>query len=181
MLGLEPNTVRLLPHQEEWAKLFEEEKARIIEAIGPYILDIQHVGSTAIPGIPAKPIIDIGVAVRNFEEAAVCINPIVQLGYVYRGENGIPRRHYFRKGSPIRSHHLHINEITGPDWQNQILFRDYLRRHPEAAAEYGRLKTNLAQELLNDRDAYLAAKAPFIENILRLARNNSRQDARMQR
>ena len=178
MFGLEPNIVRLLHHQEEWAELFEAEKALILEAIGPYILDIQHVGSTAIPGIPAKPIIDIGVAVRNFEEAAVCIDPIVRLGYVYRGENGIPRRHYFRKGSPVRTHHLHVNEITGLDWQNQTLFRDYLRLHPEAAAEYGRLKTKLARQHPTDRETYLAAKAPFIENILRLAQNNSGQDAK---
>ncbi len=170
MIGLEKGVVRLVPHQEAWAGLFKKEKARIKAAVGQHILDIQHVGSTAIPGIPAKPIIDIGVAVRNFEEAAVCIEPIVELGYVYRGENGIPRRHYFRLGSP-RTHHLHINEINGPDWQNQILFRDYLRRHPEVAAEYGRLKTNLAAKNPNDREAYLAAKGPFIENVLKLARN----------
>jgi GrpB-like predicted nucleotidyltransferase (UPF0157 family) len=175
MIGLEKGVVRLVPHQEIWARLFEEEKERIETAVGPYILDIQHVGSTAIPGIPAKPIIDIGVAVRNFEEAAVCIDPIVQLGYVYRGENGIPRRHYFRRGSSpspdsAHTHHLHMNEIVGPDWQNQILFRDYLRQHPETAAEYGRLKLNVVQRFATDRDAYLSAKAPFIENVLRLAR-----------
>lgn len=169
MIGLEKDHVRLLPHQEIWAELFEEEKAQLEAAIGPYILDIQHVGSTSIPGIPAKPIIDIGVAVRNFEEAAVCIEPIVQLGYVYRGENGIPRRHYFRKGNPC-THHLHMNEITGVDWQNQILFRDFLRINPEVASEYGRLKSKLAKRHKSDREGYLQAKAPFIENVLRIAK-----------
>jgi GrpB-like predicted nucleotidyltransferase (UPF0157 family) len=169
MIGLEPGIVRLEAHQEEWAGLFEEEKARIEAAVGPYILDIQHVGSTSIPGIPAKPILDIGVAVRNFEEAAVCIEPLIQLGYTYRGENGIPRRHHFHKGIP-RTHHLHMNEIDSADWQNQILFRDYLRQHPETAAEYARLKTELAQRYPADRDAYLSGKAPFIEKVLHLAR-----------
>lgn len=173
MIGLEKDVVRLVPYQEAWARLFEEEKAWIESAVGLYILDIQHVGSTSIPAIPAKPIIDIGVAVHNFEEAAVCIDPIVQLGYIYRGENGIPRRHYFRKGSP-RTHHLHMNEIDGPDWQNQILFRDYLRQHPEVAAEYGRLKIKLAQQHRTDREAYLYGKAPFIENVLQLTRQEKR-------
>ena len=174
-IGLEKGIVRLSPHQPLWASLFEEEKARIITAVGPHILDIQHVGSTAIPGIPAKPIIDIGVAVRNFEEAAVCIEPIVQLGYTYRGENGIPRRHYFRKGNDVqpRTHHIHINEIDGLDWKNQIDFRDYLRQHPETAVQYAQLKTDLAQRYPTDRLAYLYGKAPFIENVLRLARQET--------
>jgi GrpB-like predicted nucleotidyltransferase (UPF0157 family) len=172
MIGLEKGVVRLVPHEAEWARIFEEEKARIEAAIGPYILDIQHVGSTSIAGIPAKPIIDIGVAVWNFEEAAVCIEPIIHLGYVYRGENGIPRRHYFRKSNDgnIRTHHLHMNEIDGSDWENQILFRDYLRQHPETAAEYARLKMRVAQEHPGNREAYLAGKGPFIEKVLRLAR-----------
>jgi GrpB-like predicted nucleotidyltransferase (UPF0157 family) len=178
IIGLKKGIVRLEPHNEEWTLLFEEERARIETAVGPYILDIQHVGSTAIPGIPAKPIIDINVAVRNFEEAAVCIDPLVQLGYVYRGENGIPRRHYFHKGSPgspgspdsPHTHHLHMDEISGPAWQNQILFRDYLRQHPETAAQYARLKTELAQRYPTDRNVYLDGKAPFIEKVLRLAR-----------
>lgn len=181
IIGLEKGIVKLLPHNPEWAALFKKEKARIEAAVGPHIIDIQHVGSTAVPDIPAKPIIDIGVAVRNFEKAAVCIDPIVQLGYDYRGENGIARRHYFRKviqncpGSP-RTHHLHMNEIDGPDWQNQILFRDYLRQHPETAAEYARLKTNLARRYPTDRDAYLEGKASFIETVLQLAKGTNNPD-----
>lgn len=171
-IGLEQGAVRLMSHQPVWAKLFEEEKARIEAGIGPYVLDIQHVGSTSIPGIPAKPIIDIGVAVRNFEEAAVCIDPLIALGYTYRGENGIPRRHYFRKGDEeeTRTHHLHINEIDGPDWKNQILFRDYLRTHPETAERYAEIKRDLALQYPDDRLGYLYGKAPFIEKVLELAR-----------
>lgn len=169
MLGLEPGLVKLAPYQAEWPRLFEAEKKELQGAIGQYVLDIQHVGSTSIPGIPAKPILDIGIAVSNFEEATICIAPLEQLGYVYRGENGIPRRHYFRKGAP-RTHHLHMNEITSPDWENQILFRDYLRQHPQVAQEYAALKTRLARQYDRDREQYLIEKAPFIEEVLRLAR-----------
>ena len=137
-------------------------------AVGYHILDIQHVGSTAIPGIPAKPIIDIAIAVANFEAAHVCIAPIEQLGYLYRGEYGLPRRHYFVKGNP-RTHHLHMNEMNSQDWQNQILFRDYLRQHPEMAQAYAALKTRLAGQYQQDRERYLQEKAPFIEEVLRLA------------
>ena len=97
-----------------------------------YVLDIQHVGSTSIPGMIAKPIIDIAIAVKNFEEASVCIEPIERLGYEYKGEFGIPRRHYFTKGNP-RTHHIHMNEISSHDWSDQITFRNYLLQHQAMA------------------------------------------------
>jgi GrpB-like predicted nucleotidyltransferase (UPF0157 family) len=169
VIGLEAGTVRVASYSVEWQRLFAEEKSRLLAAVGGYVLDIQHVGSTSVPGLAAKPIIDIGIAVRSYEEASVCVEPIVQLGYAYRGENGIPRRRYFERGSP-RSHHLHINEVDSRAWANQILFRDYLIQHPEIAREYAAIKMALALENPSDRDAYLVAKAPFIERVLRLAR-----------
>jgi GrpB-like predicted nucleotidyltransferase (UPF0157 family) len=169
MIGLEPGVVKLYPYNDEWPRLFQQEKQRLHLAIGHYVLDIQHVGSTSIPGLPAKPIIDIAIAVKDFEEAIICISPIEQLGYVYRGEHGIPRRHYFRKGE-LRTHHLHLNEIEGDDWKNQILFRDYLRQHPAARQAYAELKTDLARRYARDRERYLREKAPFIEEVIRLAR-----------
>jgi GrpB-like predicted nucleotidyltransferase (UPF0157 family) len=174
MIGLERGVVRLAPYEDEWTCLYEEEKARLQAAVGDQVLDIQHVGSTAIPGIVAKPILDVAVAVRSFEAAFVCIEPIVALGYEYHGENGIPRRHYFVLRDPDTGHtliHLHMNELDGPDWENQILFRDYLLAHPEAAAEYATLKRDLATQYPQDRDAYTDAKAPFIQQVLRLARS----------
>ena len=169
MIGLEPGTVQLLPHQTAWHELFEDEKQRLQVAIGEFVLDIQHVGSTAIPNIPAKPIIDIGVAVHNFEEAAVCIPLVEALGYNYRGENGIPRRHYFNKGNP-RTHHLHINEIAGENWANQVLFRDYLRENSQLAQAYAQFKLELAKQFPTEREQYSKKKDPFIEEILRFAR-----------
>jgi GrpB-like predicted nucleotidyltransferase (UPF0157 family) len=170
LIGLERGVVRLAPYTEEWKRLFEDERSVLRAAIGQYVLDIQHVGSTSIPGMVAKPIIDIGIAVASFEEAKVCILPIEQLGYEYRGEHGIPRRHYFIKGDP-RTHHVHINEIDSRDWENQVLFRDYLIQRPEFAEEYAALKAELAQRYPTDRDAYLDGKAFFINRVLELARS----------
>jgi GrpB-like predicted nucleotidyltransferase (UPF0157 family) len=173
MIGLERDTVRLTPYQADWAHLYAAEKARLQGAVGEHVLDIQHVGSTAISDIVAKPILDIAVAVCSFEAAYVCVAPIEALGYEYVGENGIPRRHYFVRRDPETGQtlvHLHMNELGGPDWENQILFRDYLLAHPEAAAEYAVLKRDLAAQFPRDREAYTDGKAPFIEHILRLAR-----------
>ena len=170
MVGLEKDTVRLLPYTNEWKRLFEEEKSLLQTAVGIFVLDIQHVGSTSISGMLAKPILDIAIAVRNFEKAHVCIEPIEQLGYEYRGENGIPRRHFFVKGNP-RTHHIHMNELGSRDWNNQVIFRDYLVRHQKVAKEYAELKTELAKRYPADRQSYLDGKSPFIERILQLARS----------
>jgi GrpB-like predicted nucleotidyltransferase (UPF0157 family) len=170
MIGLQRGIVKLAPYAAEWKRLFEEEKALLETVIGQYVLDIQHVGSTAVPGMVAKPIIDIGIAVASFEEARVCIQPIEQLGYEYRGEHGIPRRHYFTKGHP-RTHQIHMNEIGSRDWENLVLFRDYLIQHPGLAEEYAALKAELARRYPTNREAYLDGKAPFIERVLEMARS----------
>jgi GrpB-like predicted nucleotidyltransferase (UPF0157 family) len=169
MIGLETDVVKLIPYTVEWNRFFEKEKDILTSAIGEYVLDIQHVGSTSISGMVAKPIIDIAVAVANFEEARVCIGPIEQLGYEYRGEHGIPRRHYFVKDNP-RTHHLHMNEVDSLAWQDHILFRDYLTENPDVAGEYAALKLRLAQRYKTDREAYQAGKDPFIEKVLSKAR-----------
>ena len=168
VLGLEKDTVRLIPYTPEWKRLFEEEKSRLQAAVGPYVLDIQHVGSTSIPGMLAKPILDIAIAVRDFEEARVCIPLIEQMGYAFKGEFVIPRRHFFIKGEP-RTHHIHMNELGSDDWNSQIAFRDYLIQHPETAREYAQLKLGLALRYPKDRPAYLDGKALFIERVSKLA------------
>ena len=169
MIGLERDVVRLVPYTAEWKRLFEEEKACLQAAIGPYVLDIQHVGSTAIPGMVAKPILDIAIAVRDFEDGLACVVPLEKLGYEYRGVVGVISRHYFSKGEP-RTHHIHMYAIDSPDWENQLLFRDYLRAHPDWARAYADLKQEMAQRYSQDREAYMLAKGPFIQEILRLAR-----------
>jgi GrpB-like predicted nucleotidyltransferase (UPF0157 family) len=169
MLGLERGVVRLVPYTSEWVQLFNVEKNELQQVLGGYILDIQHVGSTAIPSMLAKPIIDIAIAVTDFEQARVCIPLIEGLGYEYRGEQGIPRRHMFAKGNP-RSFHVHMLELESLEWMNHLLFRDYLCQHPDAAKEYAQLKLQLATQYPQDRVAYTDGKAAFIQRVLQLAR-----------
>jgi GrpB-like predicted nucleotidyltransferase (UPF0157 family) len=178
MIGLPTGVVNVLPYTAGWQRLFGEEQARLWAAIGAYVLDIQHIGSTSVPGLAAKPIIDIGVAVADFEEAVRCIQPLVDLGYRYLGENGIPRRHFFVKGEP-RTHNLHMNEIHSSDWLKTIRFRDYLRRHPDAAVAYAEIKLRLAQQYATDLAAYQDGKDAFIKHVLDLIRAERRGDEQM--
>ena len=169
LLGLKRGELRVFPYREEWKTLFEIEKRDIKKAIGDYIEDIQHVGSTSIPGMPAKPILDIAIAVKDFEEARVCIEPLCGMGYTFKGENGIPRRHYFLKGEPC-THHIHLLEKDSGEWEKLILFRDYLRSNQNTAEEYKELKRDLLQRLQGDRKAYQAAKSDFVEAVIRKSR-----------
>ena len=174
MLGLERGTVRLAPYTPEWPRLFEEERRRIEEAVGGHALAVEHVGSTSVPGLPAKPIIDIMLAVRELSEVEHCVAPIERLGYVYKGENGLPERHFFAKGEP-RTHHIHLVRIDGDHWRKHLLFRDYLRQHPTLAQEYAALKRRLAEQYHSDRAAYTDAKNPFITRVLELAAAHQHQ------
>ena len=140
----------------------------IAEAIAPHTLDIQHVGSTSIPGVPAKPILDILVGVEDYEEAKVCIRPLERIGYLYKGEYGIPRRHYFVQGDP-RTHHLHMVERTSDMWRGTILFRDFLRNDPDSAREYAEAKEELAARFSKDRASYQQQKDKVVERILKRA------------
>ncbi len=123
--------------------MFDEEKNAILGAVGEKVVAIEHVGSTAIPGMTAKPIIDILIALRQLDDAADCIEPLRKLGYEYRtiNETMIPGTRFFRKGPPgSNTYHIRMVEKTGDQWNDYILFRDYLRTHLEEAGEYGKLK-----------------------------------------
>jgi GrpB-like predicted nucleotidyltransferase (UPF0157 family) len=176
-LGLARTGLRLVPYDPRWPELFVRERALLQAAVGKWVLDIQHVGSTALPGMTAKPILDIGIAVADWERAKVCIAPIEGLGYQYRGENGIPRRHYFVKGTAeCRTHHIHMVEMASEDWQTLVLFRDYLAAHPQAAEEYRHLKLSLAEAPEVDRQAYQDGKAAFILRTIQRAREGLSAD-----
>jgi GrpB-like predicted nucleotidyltransferase (UPF0157 family) len=166
MLGLEKGFVKLLAHDEQWHQLFAEEKARLQNAIGEFVVAVEHVGSTAVCGIAAKPILDIAVAINDKANGEKCIAPLENIGYIYRGEKGIAGRFYFVKGAPAHTHHLHMLLARSEEFRNHLFFRDYLRANPESAAEYDKLKRNLAEKYGNDRDAYLDGKAAFVESIL---------------
>ena len=127
-----------------------------------------HAGSTAIPGIVAKPIIDMIPLIRRFDDGAACVAPLRQLGFEYMGEYGLPGRHYFRKGEP-RTHHAHMYAADHPDVGRCVRFRDFLRAHPAEAGAYDSLKRRLAVQYAEDVTAYTAAKSMFCERIERLS------------
>jgi len=149
----------------EWAVRFAEERTHIAEALDGNALDIQHIGSTAIPGITAKPVLDIAVAIHDFESGHALVPALVSLGYTYRGENGIPRRHYFERGV---AYHLHVFEHGSLDWRRHLLFRDRLLASPELAARYTQVKLAATRESGGDRARYQNLKASFIEEVQHL-------------
>ena len=170
-LGLGTGQIVLASNHVAWAEEYLQEKARILEAIGQQILDIRHVGSTSVAGVPAKPILDILVAVESFEEAFVCVAPMEHLGYFHRGEYGIPRRHYFVKGDP-RTHHVHMVEKRSRDWRTTLKFRDFLESDAQAAREYREAKEQLASKYAKDRSGYQQEKDKIVERILDRADRN---------
>lgn len=168
MLGLKSGTVLLSPPDPAWHAAFYEESARILEVARDFIVAIEHVGSTAIPGLHAKPIVDIAAATPTFEGFFPAVPRIERLGYTFRGEFGIPRRHFFTLGDPVTVH-VHVFEERGRDWPEQLLFRDALRASEKLRADYEALKVELAAKFAHDRPAYTAAKAEFIQRVLREA------------
>lgn len=170
------DSIELVAYNIRWPKMAELEINRLRETLPKSnILDIQHVGSTAIPGIQAKPIIDIQIAVESLNAIKqIAIDALKKLGYVYWYENPDPGRMFFVKGMPPfgkkRSHHVHIVEPTSKHWQEKILFRDYLRSHPDVAREYENLKIALAEQHNYNREEYTNAKTQFINDILQKAK-----------
>ena len=162
--------VIVVDYDASWPARYERERASIVETLGDVmegVAAIEHVGSTAVPGLAAKPIIDIMIGVRELPVGEGCVQPLESLGYEYRGElfPGIPGRYYFRKGNP-RSHQLHLVEHRSEFWQRHILFRDLLGESPAVAQEYSALKKELAVQYRTDRLAYTEAKTTFIESAL---------------
>jgi GrpB-like predicted nucleotidyltransferase (UPF0157 family) len=153
--------------------MYEEEKERILAALGPAVIAIEHIGSTAVPGLAAKPIIDIMLGIRTLDEVPALYGPLAGIGWEYAPEFEliIPERRFFRKGpEESRTHHLHMVEYGDEFWVRHLLFRDYLRSHPEVANDYEQLKRTLAERYATDRPAYTEAKTDFIRQIEWLAR-----------
>ncbi|MBD2741993.1 GrpB family protein [Coleofasciculus sp. FACHB-1120] len=161
--------IQVVDYDTNWPIQFEQEKLQILHALGDDVLDIHHIGSTSVPGLAAKPIIDILVGLEELPPSVTQIASLETLGYLYQGELGIPGRHFFRKGMP-RTHHLHLVKQGNQVWENQLIFRDFLRAHPEKAKQYDALKRKLAVQFRLDREGYVQAKAPLIEQLLSKAR-----------
>jgi GrpB-like predicted nucleotidyltransferase (UPF0157 family) len=168
-LGLESKTVRIVPYDDRWPALFRAEAARLASAIaaaGLPALIFEHVGSTAVPGLAAKPILDLAAG-RRSEVLVDAYVPVLEVaGWIYRGNSGLPGREFFRRGDP-RSHHLHLVEYGGWHWQRYIGFRDALRADAALRDDYAALKRELAERYPRDREAYIDGKTTFIETVVR--------------
>jgi GrpB-like predicted nucleotidyltransferase (UPF0157 family) len=167
--GVEPGEVKVVPYDPAWPKKYADEARRLRRAIGHLVEDIQHIGSTAIPGIVAKPIIDIAVAVADAGIIEPLVRPLEALGYEYRGLLfGVAGHCFFRKGEP-REYFLHVFAHRSDFWARRITFRDYLMTHGDVAAEYRTLKTGLAARHAADRTSYTAEKKAFVEKVTDMA------------
>jgi len=169
-LGLESGRVRVVPYDDAWPALYAAEMARLaplLAAAGVRVV-LEHTGSTAVPGLAAKPIVDIlaGLAAEAGREPAIAA--LRAAGYVHRGEQGIPGRDFFRRGEP-RQYHLHLTRVDSQFWQDHRLFREWLRAHGDTAAEYAALKQALAERFPTDREAYIDGKSAFVASVLRRA------------
>lgn len=165
MIGLKRGTVKLLRYNPKWRAPAIKEINVLKKALGSIALDIQHIGSTAIPGMIAKPIIDIDVAVKSLKAVNDLIGPLKKLGYRYRV--GEPEKRLFVKGSNEKiTHHLHIIELGSALWNNDLLFRDFLRKNKEEARQYSELKKELVSQFYNERKSYSDGKEDFIKAIL---------------
>lgn len=163
--------VKLVPHDPRWVQQYEEEAERLTAVFQPILVGIHHIGSTSIPGIKAKPIIDMMIVVSSITAVDTLIEPMADLGYISKGENGIAGRHYFRKGSDEHhTHHIHTYPENHPEIARHLNFRDYLRHHPADAAAYSDLKERLAQRYEHDVEMYTNSKTAFIRNVENKAR-----------
>jgi GrpB-like predicted nucleotidyltransferase (UPF0157 family) len=168
MIGLERGTVRVVSSDDEWPAAFVQEEQRLRERIRRLVLDIQHVGSTAVPGLAAKPIIDIAAAVASPTYLPRCRSLLVELGYIDRGDHGRKGGYVFvRERAPeVRTHHLHMVTIHDPQWADYLRFRDRLRADVALRTEYSSLKRKLQEQFACDRQGYTAAKGAFVRRVL---------------
>lgn len=174
---MEHAPVFIIPYDPSWPDQYENEKEMILRDIGSsYVVSIEHMGSTAVSGLAAKPVIDILIGVRSLQDAPLFIPPLVNRGYEYipQYEATFPERRYLQRiVRGQHTHHLHIVEPASEFYRTQLAFRDYLRTHEQTAAKYAALKFGLAEQFANEREAYTEAKAEFIQSVLKLAEASS--------
>ncbi|WP_061860146.1 GrpB family protein [Priestia megaterium] len=158
-------------YTSSWALSFKEEQKFLRGIMSNKAISIEHIGSTSVKGLGAKPILDIMVGVRNLEEVDDFIEPLSNIGYEHVFHREFPNRRFFRKGLwRAGTHHLHIYKYESEEWNNNILFRDYLRKYTDIRDQYNQLKLKLAQKYTFDRVAYTEAKAPFITDVIQKAK-----------
>jgi GrpB-like predicted nucleotidyltransferase (UPF0157 family) len=163
---------KIVPYDPAWVDAYNQEAEKLRPVFGDELVDIEHIGSTAVPGLASKPIIDLAVLIKSHENADTFIEPLLALDYRFdrdvHAKVVSPERHLFRKGNPTRFHLSVAYADRGGFWRRQLLFRDYLRAHPEDRQRYQDLKQKLIQVDTNI-DAYVSGKSEFINEILQKA------------
>jgi GrpB-like predicted nucleotidyltransferase (UPF0157 family) len=154
----------LVPHDPRWLADAAEECRRIERACGPGVLRVEHIGSTSVPGLVAKPVLDLMPLVKRFEDGFACVASMRALGYWYAGDFGIAGRHLFVKGSP-RTHHAHMLVEGSREARRHLAVRDVLRADPEMAQRYAALKRDLAPKFGDDREGYANAKSALMREL----------------
>lgn len=164
------NTILVTP-SEDWPITYKNESKLIRNTLGALLEDIQHIGSTSIP-IRAKPIIDIAVLVASSEVADSCVESLKTIGYLFDKEKSSTERHLFRKGEPVRFHLSLAYKNNGSFWERQVVFRDYLKNHPDKAKEYEILKDELLILDPTGTGNYITDKSKFVQDVLRIAQSH---------
>lgn len=155
----------VVPHENHWSEKFQMEAKRLKSAM-PETVKIYHIGSTSVPGLAAKPIIDMIMEVENIERVDGWNERFIELGYIVKGENGISRRRYFIHGTEEKcSYHLHVFEKGNPEIVRHLAFRDYMMAHCEEAEAYATLKKELAEKYTYDGELYTEGKNEFVRNV----------------
>ena len=159
--------VVVLPYDEQWKQDFLKIKAELASALGKLAIGIEHVGSTSVQGLSAKPIIDIDVVIKDYAMLNAVVSALVEIGYQHEGDLGIVGREAFKYDGKehLKKHHLYVCPEDSPELRRHIAFRDFLRAHPEAVREYSRIKEEGAKQYPNDIERYIEYKSPFIEKI----------------
>jgi GrpB-like predicted nucleotidyltransferase (UPF0157 family) len=165
------SSVVVSEYDDQWPTLFEQIARPVREALADLQAEVQHVGSTSVPGLAAKPVIDIDVIVRSSADVPTAIEHLRDVGYVYQGDKGIAGREAFMWPPEAKPHHLYVVVAGSEPHLDHVQFRDYLRQHPEIAREYGSLKKKLADQHGSDRVGYTGAKGEFIAGALKAARS----------
>jgi len=156
------NPVIILAYDPNWPGIFQSLRKRIADVLGEMAAAVEHVGSTAVPDLAAKPIIDIDVLLAPEAMLATAIDRLASLGYNHRGNLGIPEREAFHAPANDPPHHLYVCPSGSAEFRRHVAFRDYLRAHPKEAKIYGELKIALAERFREDRPAYSLAKTEFV-------------------
>lgn len=161
------SAVEVKAYDPEWPETFEQIRAVVWPVVQHASMSMEHIGSTSVPGLSAKPVIDACIVVASRRDLPFVVKALAKIGYEHRGDLGVPDREAFKQPATLPKHHLYASHRHSLSLKNHIGLRNYLRAHSDAALEYGELKERLAKQFPDDMDSYIAGKTEFIVSILR--------------